>query len=142
MAKAPSMQFYVKDWLCDPELRLASLLSRGAWIDCLCFMWENSKRGELAATPLKFSRLISGSLDEALHFLNELNEYEFGDIVVENGVTFPLTESDCNAKVTIINRRMRSDYKDRQNTRLRVRKFREKASATEKKQKSNTDVTP
>lgn len=138
MAKAPAFQFYVRDWLCDPELRLASVLSRGAWIDCLCYMWENSKRGMLTATPLKFSRLISGTLDETLHFLNELNEYEFGDIEVSQGVSFPLTEQDCNTKVTIINRRMYEDYKDRQNTRLRVRKFREKQK---QKQECNTKIT-
>ena len=141
MAKAPAFQFYVKDWLCDPELRLASLLSRGAWIDCLCFMWENSQRGKLTATPLKFSRLISGSLDETLHFLNEINEYEFGDIEIEGNLKFPLTEADCNTKVTITNRRMYADHKDKQNTRLRVRKHREKKKVTPKKQKCNGDVT-
>jgi len=142
MGKAPAFQFYVKDWLCDPELRLASVLSRGAWIDCLCFMWENSQRGKLTATPLKFSKLISGSLDEALHFLNDMNDCEFGDIEVPEGVVFPLTERECNIKVTIINRRMYSEYKDRQNTRLRVKRHREKIAVTEKKQKCNTNVTP
>jgi len=141
MGKAPAFQFYVKDWLCDPELRLASVLSRGAWIDCLCFMWENSKRGKLTATPLKFARLISGSLEEALYFLNELNEYEFGDIEIPKNTTFPLTENDCNVKVTIINRRMHSEYKDRQNTRLRVKKHRKKKTVTKKKQKCNGNVT-
>ena len=141
MGKAPAFQFYVKDWLSDPELRLTSLLSRGAWIDCLCFMWENSKRGLLTATPLKFSRLISGSLEETLHFLNEINEYEFGDIEVGKNTTFPLTESDCNTKVTIKNRRMYAEYKDKQNTRLRVRKHRKKRDVTKKKQKCNTNVT-
>lgn len=139
--KAPAFQFYVKDWLCDPELRLASVLSRGAWIDCLCFMWENSQRGKLTATPLKFAKLISGSLDEALHFLNDMNECEFGDIEIPEGIKFPITENECNIKVTIINRRMYSDYKDKQNTRLRVRKHREKKKVTEKKQKSNANVT-
>lgn len=139
--KAPSIQFYVRDWLCDPELRSASLLSRGAWIDCLCFMWENSQRGELTRTPIKFARLISGSLDEALHFLNELYEYEFGDIETEDDIEFPLTLENCNAKVTIRNRRMYADYKDKQNTRLRVRKHREKKNKPPKKQKCNTDVT-
>ena len=142
MGKAPSFQFYVKDWLCDPELRLASVLSRGAWIDCLCFMWENSQRGKLTATPLKFARLISGSLDEALHFLNDMNDYEFGDIEVPLGVTFPLTEHECNVKVTITNRRMYADYKNKQNTRLRVKKHREKIDVTQKKQKCNANVTP
>lgn len=141
MAKAPAFQFYVRDWLSDPELRSASLLSRGAWIDCLCFMWENSRRGELIRTPIKFARLISGSLDEALHFLNELYEYEFGDIEIEDGIDFPLTLDDCNVKVTVRNRRMYADYKDKQNTRLRVRKHREKLKVTPKKQKCNAEVT-
>jgi len=141
MSKAPAFQFYVKDWLCDPELRLASVLSRGAWIDCLCFMWENSQRGKLTATPLKFSKLISGSLDEALHFLNDMNECEFGDIEVPDGIVFPLTERECNIKVTITNRRMHADYKDKQNTRLRVKKHREKKHVTSMKQNCNANVT-
>jgi len=142
MAKAPAIQFYVRDWLSDPELQSASLISRGAWIQCLCFMWENSKRGELTRTPLKFARLIGGSLDEALHFLNEIYEYEFGDVIVDENVTFPLRETDCNVFVTVRNRRMWADYKDRQNTRLRVRKHRENKTVTEKKQKRNINVTP
>jgi len=141
MAKAPAIQFYVRDWLSDPELQSASLVSRGAWIQCLCFMWENSKRGELTRTPLKFARLMGGTLDEALHFLNEIYEYEFGDILVDENVTFPLHETDCNINVTVRNRRMWSDYKDRQNTRLRVKKHRQKTSVTEKKQENNADVT-
>jgi len=104
-------------------------------------MWENSQRGKLTATVLKFSRLISGSIDEALHFLNELEQLEFGDIEVPENVVFPLTEANCNTIVTITNRRMYNDYKDKQNTRLRVKKHRDRKKIAQEKQECNTEVT-
>ena len=143
MAKAPAFQFYVKDWLSDPLLRQATPVSRGIWIDVLCFMWEADKRGQLKTTPVKLSRMVSASIDEVNHFLNEIADLEFGNIETDENVTFPIMERDCNAKVTLINRRMYSDYKDKENTRLRVKKHRESKRV---KQISNGDcneeITP
>ena len=145
MAKAPAFQFYVRDWLSDPLLRQATPLSRGIWIDVLCFMWEADQRGKLETTPLKLSRMASASIDEVNHFLNEMVDLEFGDFITENKLSFPITTQFCNEYVTIINRRMYSDYKGKENTRLRVKKHRRKKTSnddeTEKKQKCNGDVT-
>ena len=145
MAKAPAFQFYVRDWLSDPLLRQATPLSRGVWIDVLCFMWEADQRGKLETTPLKLSRMVSASIDEVNHFLNELVDLEFGNLTTENKLPFPITTQYCNEYVTIINRRMYGDYKGKENTRLRVKKHRRKkvsnGDVTEKKQKCNGDVT-
>ena len=141
--KAPAFQFYVKDWLSDPLLRQATPVSRGIWIDVLCFMWEADKRGQLKTTPIKLSRMVSASIDEVNHFLNEIDDLEFGNIEIDENVTFPIMEQNCNAKVTLVNRRMYSDYKDKENTRLRVKKHRDAKGV---KRKSNGDcnvkVTP
>ncbi len=143
MAKAPAFQFYVKDWLSDPLLRQATPVSRGIWIDVLCFMWEADKRGQLITTPLKLSRMVSANIDEVNHFLNEMADLEFGNIEMDENVTFPIMEQNCNAKVTLINRRMYSDYKDKENTRLRVRKYRIKKNVKQKGNvKGNAEVTP
>ena len=146
MAKAPAFQFYVRDWLSDPLLRQATPLSRGIWIDVLCFMWEADQRGKLETTPLKLSRMASASIDEVNHFLNELVDLEFGDILTENTPPFPITTQFCNEYVTIINRRMYADHKGKENTRLRVKKHRRKKvcndDVTPEKQKCNADVTP
>jgi len=44
----PSFQFYPKDWLAEPGLRMCSVAARGAWIDLLCCMWAAPVRGVLA----------------------------------------------------------------------------------------------
>ena len=143
MAKAPAFQFYVKDWLSDPLLRQATPVSRGIWIDVLCFMWEADKRGELKTTPMKLSRMVSASIDEVNHFLNEIYDLEFGNIEIDENVTFPIMELNCNTKVTLVNRRMYSDYKDKENTRLRVKKHREARRVKQKGNvKCNVEVTP
>lgn len=143
MGKAPAFQFYVKDWLSDPLLRQATPVSRGIWIDVLCFMWEADKRGQLITTPLKLSRMVSANIDEVNHFLNEITDLEFGNIETEENVTFPIMEHNCNAKVILINRRMYSDYKDKENTRLRVKKHRDKKKVKRKSNGGcNEEITP
>ena len=141
--KAPAFQFYVRDWLSDPLLRQATPISRGIWIDVLCFMWEADKRGLLETTPLKLSRMVSASLGEVNHFLNEMIDLEFGDLVTKKDIGFPIMEQNCNEIVQIVNRRMYGDYKDKENTRLRVKKHREqKRVKRERNGKSNGEITP
>ena len=130
MGKAPAFQFYVKDWLSDPQLRMASLISRGIWIDLLCLMWESSERGKLEGTIEQFTRMTSASNGDFQHFLDEAQVLKFADV----SVTEMADVTKRNIKVTVINRRMFREDKDRKNTRLRVRKFRSNA-------KCNSDVT-
>ena len=69
-------------------------------------------------------------------------DLEFGDLVTKKDLEFPIMEQNCNINVQIINRRMYSDYKDKENTRLRVKKHREQKRVKRKRNaKSNTDVT-
>jgi len=123
MAKAPAIQFYVKDWLSDPELRMASHSTKGIWIDMLCYMWESSERGKICGTLEQIKKLVSATDEDMDLFLSEAKSLQFCDVTI------------CNKNVTVINRRIHQDYKDKQNTRLRVQKFRQK-------QKGNADVTP
>jgi len=123
MAKAPAIQFYVKDWLSDPELRMASHSTKGIWIDMLCYMWESSERGKICGTLEQIKKLVSATDEDMDLFLSEAKTLQFCDVTI------------CNKNVTVINRRIHQDYKDKQNTRLRVKRFREK-------QKGNADVTP
>ena len=144
--RQPAIPLMIGDYFKDPLLGQASLLSRGAWFELLLYMWEGDKRGEIETTIYGLNRLLgAGSIDEILFFLNELNDLEFGDLFAtdeKNALVFPLTLENCNGKVTIRNRRMYADYKDRQNTRLRVRKYRETKKKRPMKQKCNADVTP
>ena len=141
--KQPALHLYGGDIFKDPLLGQASMISRCAWYEVLMLMWECDRRGELTTTPNRLKQLIRAQvIEEVLHFLNEMHEIEFGDIIVGNGTRFPLSEGDCNTKVTLINRRMHSDFKHRQNTRLRQRKHRAKKGVTDKSRKCHADVTP
>jgi hypothetical protein len=123
MAKAPAFQFYVKDWLSDPELQCVSASSRGMWIDALCYMWQAPERGKLVATEEELSKLLRATNGDFHQFMEDLKRHKFADV------------TNCNNEVTIINRRMFREEKDRENTRLRVRRFRCNAE-------SNKEVTP
>lgn len=122
MGKAPAFQFYVRDWLADPELRMASHSTKGVWIDILCFMWEASTRGELTGTRDQLRKLVGATEADIDLFFTEAKTLNFADV------------TECNKIVTLKNRRMYSEYKDRQNTRLRVKRHR-------LKRECNSDVT-
>ena len=144
--KQPAIPMMIGDYLKDPRLSQASLFSRGTWAILLMFMWEWDRRGEIETTLRGLDRLLKpDSIEEILFFLNEMHDLEFGGIFAtdpEKDLVFPLTLENCNGKVTIRNRKMYADYKNRQNTRLRVEKCRKKKTETPVKQKRNTDVTP
>lgn len=111
--KAPAFQFYVKDWLSDPQLRLTSASTRGIWIDLLCFMWSSNKKGVLDLDKEKICRLTGAAMGEVDKFLDEAKGIEFCDISVTN-----------NGLLRICNRRMKREEKYRENNRLRQAKYR------------------
>ena len=43
----PGFTFYPKDWLSSKEIRISSLSARGLWIEILCLMFFEKKRGSL-----------------------------------------------------------------------------------------------
>lgn len=123
MAKAPAFQFYVKDWLSDPELQSTSSSTRGIWINALCYMWESVTRGQISGTIEELSKLLRSSNGDFDTFLRDIQRHKFADVTI------------CNNEVTITNRRMFREQKVRENGRLRVNKFRNNAQ-------SNAKVTP
>lgn len=124
MGKAPAFQFYVGDWMQDT--RPLSLSAKGAWIDLLCAMWRSQSRGTLTLPIVGYARLIGASVEQTKTVIDELIEMRICD-----------SETDGNGNVTLINRRMIREQKERESTRLRVEKFR---NATEKRV-SNGNVT-
>lgn len=120
MAKAPAFQFYVRDWLSDPQLKMASHQSKGIWIDLLCYMWEAPERGNLTGTVQEYCRMIGTTEPEFLRFLDEAKRLKFASVTESNG------------KVTLENRRMMREEKERKNNALRQSRFKSNA-------KSNAD---
>lgn len=112
--KSPAFQFYVKDWLSDTELRMASPSTRGIWIDCLCFMWTAVEKGKLAGTVESISRLLSANREDVEAFLIEARELGFADV-----------SEDGHGRVTVINRRLYRKQIERENARLRKQRQRE-----------------
>jgi uncharacterized protein YdaU (DUF1376 family) len=121
MSKAPAAQFYFADYMRDT--RTLSIQARGAWMDVLCIMWFSQEKGRCNADVTQMKRLWGVENDTAKAILDELITSKICDI-----------ETGCNGNVTLINRRMVRDEKERQSTKDRVKRFREK--------QCNADVTP
>ena len=132
MGKLPAFWFYPGDWIQDT--RCLSLAAKGAWIDILCAMWRSPTRGSLSLPIIGWVRLISASVDQTEAIISELV-----DMQICNTVT------DHNKNITLTNRRMVREEKERQQNVDRQKKFREKQQGkTLQKEpsngKSNADV--
>jgi hypothetical protein len=129
--KAPAFQFYVRDWLSAPDLRMASCSTRGIWIDLLCFMWESRDRGEVEATREQFLKLTGSTEKEFQLFHDEARRLGFCDICVTN-----------NGSITVKNRRMSREEKERRQNRERQRRHRDKGKSEKQGNGTNNgDVT-
>lgn len=140
MAKAPAFQFYVRDWLSDPQLRQATHSTKGIWIDLLCYMWIAPIQGELTGTLEGVARMIGAAETDLFNFFSEMKILGFGSLSGFDPKRYDVTACNdvsqkCNAIITIRNRRMYSSMNTRENGRLRQKKHREK-------QRSNAEITP
>ena len=123
MGKAPSFQFYPGDWRRDTQVQMASMETRGVWIEMLCCMWDAPERGKLVGTQKQLCRLLHCDEDELQRSLEELQRLQIADVT--NG----------HNDVTVVNRRMSREEKQRIDARLRKQKQREREA-------SHKDVTP
>ena len=131
MGKAPAGQFYFADWLRDKALHLASLSTQGAWMNILAYMWDGQDRGALRGSFEQIAKLAQANKEEMERFINDANKTKFCDISVSD-----------NGEITLVNRRMVRDQQDKENNRIRQRRFKlsrqDNAKITQKKRKSNT----
>ena len=114
MGKNPASQFYWGDWINDVELQSACSASRGIWINALCRMWYSKEKGRIATNIDKFPPLLGCTPEEFDVFILEVELYGFCDIK-RNG-----------AEIQIINRRMVRDERDKELTKNRQQRFRDK----------------
>jgi hypothetical protein len=121
--KAPAFQFYVKDWLSDPQLRMASYQTKGIWIDMICYMWSAPERGIVTGTKDDICNLMHLSEEEFEKFLSDAQRLNFASVTLDN------------KKVTIENRRMVREEKAKKSNAVRQQRYRSNAQ-------SNTKVTP
>lgn len=121
MGKAPAFQFFPKDWLSDAQLRMVSFQTKGIWMDLICYMWWENRSGEITGSKQDFCRMLGCVNGEFDQFLEEAQRHEFCHVCVT-----------VDGKVTVRNRRMYRERKDKENHRLRQQKYREKKSSDEK----------
>lgn len=90
----PYMKFYVRDWISDPELRMASMAARGLWMECLCLMHQGRRRGYLetpSGRPIKgddLARLTGTFKGELQGLMDELLGHGIPSVEEETGVWY------------------------------------------------------
>lgn len=112
MAKLPWFKFNPSWWIGDTELSKCTPATRGVWIDLLCAMHQSGRSGELCGTTDQIARLARCSTAELTHALTELQTTGTADVTFRNN------------NVTVINRLMKREAKNRLGTALRVQKHR------------------
>lgn len=130
--KAPSFPFYVRDWLVD--LGEHPLEIEGAWIRFCAKAWLSEKKGVLTKNLAQWARLFGVDLAAAFRILQYLQQEGIGDVFPH--VTEALQKN--NAEITVMSRRMIRDEKEKENNRLRQKRYRATRNVS---QKSNAPVT-
>ena len=123
MGKQPAFQFYPGDWRRDTQVQMANMETRGVWIEMLCCMWDAPERGKITGTVFELARLLGCDEHVLNRSLNELKRLKIADV------------TNCHNEVTVVNRRMSREEKERDNARLRKQSQR-------KRERSHADVTP
>lgn len=110
--KYPALMLFTGDWLKDPSLTVCESATRGVWIDLLCCMHEAGRSGELSGTRDQLARLGRCSTATLVLALDELKATGAADVTDRNGV------------VTVTNRRMKREAKEREDAAKRQRSCR------------------
>jgi hypothetical protein len=108
------------DWLRDPQLSMCSPATRGIWFDLLCTLHDLGRSGQVTGTPEKLSRTCRCTPAEFVEAMAELSAAGAADI-----------SDGRNGEVTIVNRRMQREHKERVITAERVRRHRSNATVTD-----------
>jgi hypothetical protein len=101
-------------------------------------MWRSQTRGELSLPWIGYSRLIGATVDQTKAVIAELVEMGICDYINPTTKEKISDVTKCNGSVTLINRRMAREERERKLTRNRVAKYR----VTQKKGRCNDDITP
>lgn len=123
--KAPSVQFYYKDFMADMEEHPAEIV--GAWIKLLCKIWHENDQGEITRTIEQYGRIFNTPIDEATNIVKYFSEEKIATVTHRNG------------KITVVNRRFQRDCKLKEQNRLRQSRHRRNTGLYGD---SNASVTP
>jgi len=118
------MPFYTGDWLKDPELSLCTPATRGVWADLISRMHESGRVGSLSGTLDQLARLARCLPADVALAMTDLQTTGAADVSYER-----------NGVITVINRRMNREAKEREANALRQSRHRGSKS-------SNGVITP
>src|SRR4051812_4181901 len=81
LPRRPAIQFYVKDWMSHPGLRMCGIAARGLWLEMMCIMHECQPYGYLVLKakgilPDVLARRVGENLGDVLTWLDELEANE------------------------------------------------------------------
>jgi len=119
MAELPWFKFIIAHWMLDRNLAKCSSATRGVWLELIIAMHQDDRSGELRETVDHLALLARTTTVVMTQALTELQTTGTADVTFRNEM------------VTVVNRKMKREYKERISTNLRVKKHR-----------SNKNVTP
>lgn len=114
--KYPGLLLMTGDWLKEPSLTLCSLAARGFWVDILCVMHEMDRSGEVTGAIEELAQLARCKPDAAESAILELEARKVADVVRHSA-------RDLSGKITLINRRMKREFKKRYVNNMRQSRF-------------------
>lgn len=119
MSELPWFKFVIAHWMLDRNLAKCSSATRGVWLELIIAMHQDDRSGELRETVDHLAQLARTTTVIMNQALTELQTTKTADVTFRNTV------------VTVVNRKMKREWKERTSTALRVKKHR-----------SNKNVTP
>ena len=102
------MQFVPGEWLSDARVSQCRPATRGIWIDALSAMHGIDRCGQLSGTVEALARVCRCRVDEMRAAVDDLRSTGAADVTESNNI------------VTLVNRRMRREYENRQAVKNRV----------------------
>ena len=112
MTKHFFMQYIPGDWLSDAQVSQCRPATRGIWWDAISAMHGIDRCGQLSGTVEALARVCRCRVDEMRAAVDDLRSTGAADVTVSDGI------------VTLVNRRMRREYENRQAVKNRVDRHR------------------
>jgi hypothetical protein len=113
MSKHFFMQFYPGEWLSDAKVSQCRPATRGIWWDAISAMHGIDRCGQLSGTIEALARVCRCRVDEMRAAIDDLRLTGAADV------------TECSSVVTLVNRRMRREFEDRQAVKNRVDRHRQ-----------------
>lgn len=129
MEKHFFMQYVPGEWLSDARVSQCEPATRGIWWDAISAMHGLDRCGQLSGTFEGLARVCRCRVDEMRAAVDDLRSTGTADVTVSNGI------------VTLVNRRMRREYENRQAVKNRVDRHRRNKKQRERNAACNASDT-